>query len=362
MKPVILLGWACLAFIFMTAPNANAQESKKNDSKDSIINAMSKLSLEMSKKALKFSLSADILNDRKRQNFNREIDSLGKEIEKMGLALEKEINRNGTDSAFSLNENQGDNNTDKTEAEVKDTTKNKAISIDEDGIHIRTGKNKSKPKNVVRKPKNSATDWILFDLGINVFTSKGSFDLPASADPLELHTSKSINSTLHIFRTGVNIYRHKIYTTFGLTYDMHDYRFNKGTTLQADTNQFAYYESPYKLEKNKLSAQYLTIPVMLHFETNPMKPSQSFKLGFGGWGGFLVNSYTKQKSESRGKHHLHDNFNLNTLNYGVRGQIGYGMFTVYSQYSVSPLFRKNAGAPELNPITFGVTLSGFKWN
>ncbi|RYD77793.1 MAG: hypothetical protein EOP53_12390, partial [Sphingobacteriales bacterium] len=198
--------------------------------------------------------------------------------------------------------------------------------------------------------------------GINTFTSNNTFDLPADAAQLELNQAKSINSTLHIFRTGVNIFRHKIYTTFGLTYDMHDYRFAQNTTLLADTNRFAYIESPYKLEKNKLSAQYLTLPVMLQFETKPMRPNQSFKIGVGGWAGFLVNSYTKQKSEERGKQHLHDNFSLNTLNYGVRGQIGYGMFTLYSQYSLSPLFKKNVGAPELNPITFGIVLNGFKWN
>lgn len=409
MKPIFLLTWLYFAInILVFAPSANAQDVpnppqppkkdkriviigsdtiingnvtklpgfKDGPQRDSLMKAMNKLSAEMDKLADELGKNTAKVTEKYRVSLEKEMQKLEADMEKLGEEIEKEFKeiekRNQrTEAEVEVDENfeveiEEEIETEmeehaSTEEQMGDTSKNKTVTIDDDGIHIRTGKNK-RPKNVIKKPRNSATDFLLLDLGLNTFTNNKSFDLPASADPMELRLPKSVNVTLHLFRTGVNIYRHKLYTTFGLAYDMHDYRFTKNITLVPDTGMFAVADEALTLKKNKLSAQYITLPVMIHFESNPMKPSRSFKLGVGGWGGFLANSYTKQITDERGKQHRHDDYNLNQLNYGVRGQIGYGMFTLYSQYALSPLFKKNAGAPELNPITFGVILNGFKWN
>ncbi|MGZ5303388.1 MAG: hypothetical protein ACXWDO_04700, partial [Bacteroidia bacterium] len=317
MKPIFLLGWLCFALnILAFAPEATAQDAPKppqppkkekriviigNDTiingnvtklpgikagaqRDSLIKAMDKLGAEMNKLADELGKNTAKVTEKYRASLEKEMQQLEAEMEKLGKELEKEFQdmerqKGKTEAEVEIDENFEVEIEEEVEGEIEehaeadeemgDTSKNKTVTIDDDGIHIRTGKNK-RPKNVVKKPKNSATDWFLFDLGINTFKSKKSFDLPASAEPLDLNLAKSINATFHLFRTGVNIYRHNIYTTFGLAYDMHDYRLTKNTTLLADTNRFAYVESPHKLDKNKLSAQYLTLPVMLQFETKPM--------------------------------------------------------------------------------------------
>jgi hypothetical protein len=257
------------------------------------------------------------------------------------------------------------NDTDGDTTSTKDSSDEIIIRINDQGISWRKDGKEEMMHNKKRKAKKNLpkykTQMFGLDLGVNAFAQKLNGSTSAERDPMALDVAKSIDVNLHLFRQGISLYKNHLYLTTGIDIDFHNFRLDKDIALTAETDSFKYSVLPEKLKRNKLEVNYITIPVMLHLESNPSRPDRSFKLGFGGFGGLRYTSYTKQVTTDGKKTKEHDDFNLNPITYGVRGQIGYGPLTVYSQYAMSPLFASGHGAPELNPVTFGIVVNGFKW-
>ena len=118
-------------------------------------------------------------------------------------------------------------------------------------------------------------------------------------------------------------------------------------------------------KKYKLTTAYLELPVELRYRFNPNDDRRSVKIAVGAKIGTLVNAHTKGK-ELRNKNGdaisdyiVKENskrfFNKNRLS--VMGRIGFGHFSFFTTYAITPLFREGFG-PEVRPLTMGLTLSG----
>jgi hypothetical protein len=118
-------------------------------------------------------------------------------------------------------------------------------------------------------------------------------------------------------------------------------------------------------KKYKLATTFLELPVELRFRFNPDDDRRSVKIALGAKIGTLVNAHTKGKNlQNKNGNALADYivkenskrfFNKNRLS--VMGRIGYGHFSVYGTYAITPLFREGLG-PDVNPLTIGLTHSG----
>ena len=97
---------------------------------------------------------------------------------------------------------------------------------------------------------------------------------------------------------------------------------------------------------------------MLNFESKPRKLKHSFHLSAGAFGGVLIASHTKVKTETEKKIKARDDFNLNKIRYGVSGQIGYGWFNIYANYALNGMFTDGEG-PALTPFSVGISIIGF---
>jgi hypothetical protein len=64
--------------------------------------------------------------------------------------------------------------------------------------------------------------------------------------------------------------------------------------------------------------------------------------------GQTINDY-KEKQKSR------KFFNSNRLS--VMGRVGYGPFTAFISYAITPVFKEGVG-PQVRPMTIGLTLAG----
>ena len=59
------------------------------------------------------------------------------------------------------------------------------------------------------------------------------------------------------------------------------------------------------------------------------------------------------------------NFNLNRVRYGLLGRLGFGAFSMFCYYNLSPLFEKGNGiqtdneSNDFNTLTFGLSVSNF---
>lgn len=110
-----------------------------------------------------------------------------------------------------------------------------------------------------------------------------------------------------------------------------------------------------ELRKNRLRATYLQIPILLEFNSNPRKRSQSLNLGIGYVHQFLLGSQYKYKTTDGLKLKARGDFNLRRSMGMVEGRVGVGNLNFYVQYGLSHLFQDGSG-PEVTPINFGINL------
>lgn len=122
------------------------------------------------------------------------------------------------------------------------------------------------------------------------------------------------------------------------------------------------------IKKSQLITNYLEIPVEIRYTINPDDPSRSFKIAFGGRAGYLFDSFTKVKYKENSevkKFKDKQDFNLTKLRYGLTGKIGFGNFSLFGYYNLTPLFEEGKGLKQddiynnFNTYTIGISLSSF---
>ena len=123
-----------------------------------------------------------------------------------------------------------------------------------------------------------------------------------------------------------------------------------------DTNSF---------KKYKLATTYLEAPIELRFSSKPDDNRHSIKIAVGAKVGTMLNAHTKGKNlqdkngnsvnDYKVKEYSKKFFNTNRLS--VTGRIGYGNFSLFSSFQITPLFKEGLG-PTVRPLTIGLTLSG----
>jgi hypothetical protein len=324
--------------------------------------------LKQTQDELEKNLNDSNLTANAKKDINQAIDQIGEEMEK----LQDRLSRMADELAEDVETMTDDADSNSNSINKSDTNDIKIIEIGDGKIVIRTSGDKnhdshSGSNNEIDLPAVK-TQVLGLELGSQFLENSGTADLTLAGSPMELSYPKSLNISLYLIREGFSLINHYLYATTGIGIDFHEYRFRNDITLVSKTTPLQVAESTVKFEKNKLSAHYLMIPLMLHMETNPRHPNKSFKLAAGGYAELLLKSYTKQVSEEEGKIHVKDNFNLNNLNYGLAANIGFGAIQFYTHYSLTPMFKPDKGPeasiPEIGqlyPLTFGIVLNGFKW-
>ena len=284
------------------------------------------------------------------------------------LAFKKEPNLKIINSSASSDYGQRDNSAEKVEFndmsfyENGDTVridmgngKRVIIIIDgENGVTINTNK-KLKRKFI--------GNWSAVELGVNGYsTPKGSINMPKEYEFLELKYENSRVFNLNFMQQSINIINNKFGFVTGMGLRWLNYRFSNNVILSGDSTKiYAYYDnSPDKsYSKSKLTAWYLTIPMIFEFQTNAHHNSRSFHIGVGLIGGFKLGSHSKQVYTSSGsgkqKNKTRDNFHLQPFVLDATTRIGWGPINLFATYSLIDMFRRDRG-PELRPFTLGVIL------
>jgi hypothetical protein len=106
--------------------------------------------------------------------------------------------------------------------------------------------------------------------------------------------------------------------------------------------------------KNKLAADYLTVPLMLNFSTTPNNDKKALSISFGVSAGYLYSQRNKQKSEERGKEKNKGDYDLNRFKFSYVGELGLGPVKLYGSYSPKSMYDRGM---DVRPYTFGIRLS-----
>lgn len=144
--------------------------------------------------------------------------------------------------------------------------------------------------------------------------------------------------------------------------------FDKGSVDIAGTaTSLAFHnlDSADHFKKYKLATAYAEAPVELRFSTKPDDNRRSVKAAIGVKVGTLLAAHTKGNTlQNKGGQTLNDfkqkEFNkryFNKTRLSATARIGFGHFTIFTSYQLTPLFKEGL-APNIRPLTVGLTLSG----
>ena len=118
-------------------------------------------------------------------------------------------------------------------------------------------------------------------------------------------------------------------------------------------------------KKFKISTAFLELPIEMRYSFNPYDDKNSVKIAIGAKIGTMVGAHTKGKIlQDKNDNTVNDYiikentkrfFNRNRLS--VMARLGFGHFTLFGTYAITPLFKDGNG-PKINPLTVGLNLSG----
>jgi hypothetical protein len=207
--------------------------------------------------------------------------------------------------------------------------------------------------------------WAGLGLGVNGYMNiNNETKTPVGYDFLDLDYGKSLNVSINFWEQKIPIWKRHINLVTGMGWDISNYRFtNDHYKLISDSIPIsAVYDSSVTFKKNKLTASYLNVPLLLQFDTNPFgKHNKTVHVSAGIVGSYRIGSHTKQVYEVDGvefKPKTRDNFNLNTWRYSAMVRLGVGKIDIYASYAMNGLFKKDQG-PQVYPFTVGITLASF---
>jgi hypothetical protein len=220
------------------------------------------------------------------------------------------------------------------------------------------GENHGKPK----KPKLVETESFVMDLGLNTLIHDGGLEMPTGYEEMAPDKLGSFNFHLGIVQQGVNLYRGKLRFVYGIGIEYNNYRFTEHIDLIKGSNPLAYtVNDNIEYRKNKLVSQYLTMPLMLNFKSNPNDEDESLNIAAGIQLGYLVDTHTKQKwgrGSDKVKSKTRGNYQMEDFRYGYVVQFGYGDFNLFAKYYPGPVFKDGRG-PNVQTASLGLVLTPF---
>lgn len=211
------------------------------------------------------------------------------------------------------------------------------------------------------KPTNISTSWFLFDIGVSQFRdetnyansiSSGYLPTGANEDWFNLRNGKSINFNLWILMQRVNLIKHVVNLKYGVGIELNNYRYSENIKFQ-DIKTPLVVMSQTEFKKNKLAADYVTVPMMLNFNFTPDKKN-GFGFSAGVSAGYLYSGRQKIVSEADGKKKFREDFDLREWKLSYIGELNLGPVKFYGSYAMESMF-KNA----LDQTPYNV---GFRWS
>lgn len=245
----------------------------------------------------------------------------------------------------------------------------------QDSVTVEMGR-----KSYDRK-KNSrvSTNWWIVDLGFSNYDDQtnyanaGSYlvnnptpGVPAlSKSDFKVRSGKSINVNIWLFMQRVNLIKKNVNLKYGLGVELNNYRYRSDISYRENgslpyvggqTNSPFVFRDSIHYTKNKLAADYVTIPVMLNFTTTPKHSRQALSLSVGVSGGYLYSQRNKQRSEENGKLKNKGDYDLEKFKFSYVAELGVGPVRFYGSYSPQSMYERGL---DMRPYNFGVRLSSW---
>ncbi len=212
---------------------------------------------------------------------------------------------------------------------------------------------------IEKRSRSFRNNWSGFELGINGYLSPSNeFSLQGDAELIDLRYEKSVIVNINFFQQSFPLIKNNlgIFTGVGLSFN--NYRFDNQTRMLYDREGLTFVEDEKPMLKNKLTLTWITVPLMLEFQTDGSKRSEKFHLAGGMILGTRIGTHAKYVYDENGKKQKekdYNNFHVPPFRFDIQGRLGWGRVNLFANYSLNSLFLADKG-PELYPFSVGIRL------
>jgi hypothetical protein len=212
------------------------------------------------------------------------------------------------------------------------------------------------------KSSRISTNWIILDLGFTNYNDQTNYagaEAQAFApglikDDFKLRTGKSVNVNIWIFMQRLGIINNVVNLKYGLGLELNNYRYKSPIRYETGPTRVVYDDTRH-YDKNKLAADYLTVPLMLNFNFTPHR-KRGFGFSAGVSGGYLYASRQKTITDEDGKHKQRDDFDLRPWKLSYIAELSLGPVKLYGSYASQSIFEKGL---DQQPYSVGFRLSNW---
>jgi hypothetical protein len=223
------------------------------------------------------------------------------------------------------------------------------------------------------KPSNVSTNWWIFDVGFSHFSDKTNYTSgPAQAFApgsdktwFEQRDGRSRNVNVWFFMQKLNMVKHVLNLKYGVGLELNNYFYER--PIRYIKNPVAG-PNPPRVEmatlppdederKNKLAADYLTVPVMLNFNFTPNR-NRGFGFSVGVSAGYLYSARNKFVVENgkENKTKVKDDFEMERWKLSYIAELSLGPVRFYGSYATKSMFERGL---DMTPYNFGFRFSNW---
>jgi hypothetical protein len=227
-----------------------------------------------------------------------------------------------------------------------------------------------------RNPRKS-TNYIIFDVGFANLNDNTNYGNTAgytvskpgaqafNGDDLKLKGGKSLNVNFWFFMQKYSLVKNNVNLKYGLGLELNNYRFKSPISFKesgtkpygaGETNSAFLFRDSITFSKNKLAADYLTVPLMLNFATTKKIGKPNLSASFGVSAGYLYSQRNKQQSTERGKQKNKGEYGMERFKLSYIAELGLGKVRLYGTYSPKSIFEKGL---DIKPYNIGIRFSNW---
>ncbi|WP_158797793.1 outer membrane beta-barrel protein [Pedobacter sp. L105] len=205
-------------------------------------------------------------------------------------------------------------------------------------------------------PKGRFLGGITFtrlDIGYSRLIDNGSFTLSPKNSFLDYRGAKTSTVSFDVLYFGYRFNPNfKVYLAGGFDWTL--IRLKNNITIQENTPDLTYVESPVAFSKNRFSSSYVHIPLNFEFRSKENAKGKRFYFVLGPEVSFLLNGKVKQISDENGKQKFTDDYDFQPVRIGGTVRIGYGGIGLFTKYYFNNMFN-SAPQSGLKNMAFGIT-------
>ncbi|MCY7357948.1 MAG: hypothetical protein LH609_10880, partial [Rudanella sp.] len=210
-----------------------------------------------------------------------------------------------------------------------------------------------------RKKRDATSDWRVktdFLLGLNTLMSPTN-SLVYDPNRYELRPvgSRFFGISFGQRPTLIKGKNARLSLHYALELNWNNFMFDNNVTVTRGTNRVEFTDIQQPIEKTKLTIGNLQLPVVPRMTFYNHDGRRVAHIGFGGYVGYRIDSYTMVKYGRKDKVRDHDQFFQNDLRYGLMAHLGILRTNFFVKYDLNPIFQMGKG-PNVRALSFGITL------